>query len=300
MRTRTGLVKDGIESLGGSMQRIRMFQVDAFAERRFGGNPAAVCLLDDGRFTDATLQSIAAENNLSETAFVTRRPSETGRYHLRWFTPRAEVDLCGHATLATADVLFRQSPALTELGFDSHSGILIAKRLDDSGRRPSGPLRIQLDFPRLDRAPEPIDPALGARALGVPVVDAWRVEGKRDAVYLLDTESRVRTTQPDFGLLAELDTKGIVITAAGNDEEVDYVSRFFAPAYGIDEDPATGSAQCHLAPFWADRLGRSTLRSRQLSPRVGVFQVHVGTERVLLAGQTFLYLEGEIIVEDEG
>lgn len=276
-----------------------MFQVDAFADRRFGGNPAAVCVLDGESPPDAALQSIAAENNLSETAFVTQRSGETGRHRLRWFTPRAEVDLCGHATLAAADVLFRESPGATEVGFDSRGGILIAKRLDDSDPKTSGPLRIQLDFPRLDRAPEPIDPDLGARALGVPVVDAWRVEGKRDAVYLLDTESRVRATRPDFRLLAELDTKGVVITATGNDDEVDYVSRFFAPAYGIDEDPATGSAQCHLAPFWADRLGKSTLRSRQLSPRVGEFQVHVGTERVLLAGQTFLYLQGEIFIDGE-
>src|SRR5688572_31978080 len=216
---------------------IPLYQVDAFTDRVFHGNPAAVCPLREW-LPEAVLQAIAAENNLAETAFFT---GAGGEYALRWFTPVAEVDLCGHATLASAFVIFQfLEPHLERLVFDSRSGPLAVARDGEA---------LTMDFPVL--APEPINPpeALVA-ALGVEPVE---VLASADYLVRLRSEAEVRALQPDIAALARLDRRGVIVTAPG--EEHDFVSRFFAPRYGIPEDPVTGSAHCILAPYWAERLG---------------------------------------------
>jgi predicted PhzF superfamily epimerase YddE/YHI9 len=256
---------------------IPLFQVDAFASRRFAGNPAAVCPLPDWP-ADALLQAIAAENNLSETAFLVR---ERAGWRIRWFTPVAEVDLCGHATLAAAFVLFeRLEPGCAEVEFASQSGPLGVRR--EAGR-------LVLDFPARPPRPLPPDPALSA-ALGAPPRELWRA---RDLLALYGSEAEVRALRPDFQALAPLGEVGVIATAPGVD--CDFVSRFFAPAVGIPEDPVTGSAHATLTPFWAARLGRKALFARQVSARGGELWVEERGDRVAIAGHAVLVVEGRML-----
>lgn len=256
--------------------RIPLYQIDAFADRVFAGNPAAVCPLERWP-DDALLQSIAAENNLPETGFFIPT-EETPR--LRWFTPLAEVDLCGHATLAAAFVLFeRLHPGREAVTFQSRSGPLTVTR--------SGDL-LSLDFPALPLS-DPLPISEFAAALQASPVE---VRGGMDLLAIFNSEAEVRALQPDLERLKGLDCRGVIATAPG--DEVDFVSRFFAPAVGIPEDPVTGSAHCALTPYWAERLGKTRLRARQLSPRGGELLCELQDERVRISGRAVLYLEGII------
>ena len=257
-----------------------LFVVDAFAPRPFAGNPAAVCFLDAPR-DDGWLQSLAAEMNLSETAFLL--PEGDG-YRLRWFTPRVEVDLCGHATLASAHVLWQTGRLAPDrpAEFWTRSGLLTATRQGE---------RITLDFPAVAAQACPDGPGL-AEALGARLLYLGR--NGMDYLALLDAEETVRGLRPDFARLAELPVRGVIVTAVGSGE-FDFVSRFFAPRVGVPEDPVTGSAHCCLGPFWAERLGKSDLRAYQASPRGGVVQVGVRGERVLLGGEAVTVVKGEVV-----
>ena len=259
--------------------RLRIFQIDAFTDAVFGGNPAAVCPLE-AWLDDATLQAIANENNLSETAFLV---PENGTYALRWFTPLAEVDLCGHATLASAHVVFRHlQPGADSVAFETRSGRLAVTRGDDG---------LTMDFPALAANPVEIPADLSA-GLGVA---PEAVFADMDYLALFESEAQVREIEPDMTALARLDERrGIIVTAPG--EDADFVSRFFCPRLGVPEDPVTGSAHCMLAPFWAERLGKTTLRARQVSARGGVVRCTVDGERVRLSGRAAQYLEGTITV----
>ena len=259
--------------------KLPLYQVDAFTARLFAGNPAAVCLLERW-LPDATMQAIAAENNLSETAFLVPERADFG---LRWFTPTVEVDLCGHATLASGKVIFeRVRPASASLRFHTKSGVLGVARKGDW---------LELDFPA--RPAVPCDPPPGLLdALGGSPREVRK--SVRDYLVVYGSEAEVARLRPDFARLAALDSAGVIVTAEG--DEADLVSRFFAPGFGIDEDPVTGSAHCVLAPYWAERLGKATLDARQISRRGGVLRCELHGERVGIAGQAVLYLEGTIEV----
>ena len=255
----------------------RMFQVDAFTEELFRGNPAGVCPLESW-LPDDLMQKIAMENNLAETAFYVR----TGdRFRIRWFTPAAEVDLCGHATLASAHVIFnidRFPGTLIEL--DSRSGVLRVRRDGDL---------LTLDFPA--DPIRPVDPPAGlGEALGAPPLEVLR--GKTDYLAVYGTEEDIVALSPDFRKLKAIEARGIICTARGR--EVDFVSRFFAPQVGIDEDPVTGSAHTSLAPYWAGKLGRTEMSAMQLSPRRGWLKVKLVGDRVEIGGKARAYLEGRI------
>jgi len=257
-------------------QELPIYQVDAFASEVFAGNPAAVCPLE-AWLPDAVMQSIAAENNLSETAFFVKQGEG---YDLRWFTPAVEVDLCGHATLASAYVIAKHlAPDLDRVVFQSRSGPLAVTR--------EGEL-FTLDLPA--KAPEPIDvdPDF-AEALDATPLELWRAD-KNMAV--LENEAAVRAVEPDFAKLAVLPGDGVIVTAPGDD--CDFVSRYFAPQAGIPEDPVTGSAHCVLTPYWARRLDKQKLSARQISARGGVLMVEDRGKRVLVAGRVAPYLEGRI------
>jgi PhzF family phenazine biosynthesis protein len=272
--------------------KLRLFQVDAFASRVFGGNPAAVVPLERW-LDDAVLQAIAAENNLSETAFLV---GGDGQYRIRWLTPTCQVDLCGHATLASAWVVFnRIEPGGREVSFASNSGPL---RVVAEGEKPPSewPDRLPgdtlaLDFP--SRPPEAADASLDAvaRALGR---EPAAVHASRDYLALFEREEDVRALRPDMARIAALDRMAVIVTARGSD--CDFVSRFFAPSVGVPEDPVTGSAHCTLVPFWAQRLGKTRLFARQLSARGGELWCELRGERVSIAGRAALYLEGQIDV----
>ncbi len=253
-----------------------LFQVDAFTEHRFAGNPAAVCLLP--RWPDEkVLQAIASENNLSETAFLVGAGSE---YDLRWFTPVAEVDLCGHATLASAFVLFDRFGIGPEAIFHTRSGRLAVQQGDDG--------LLRMDFPA--GAPEPCEAPAGLLdALGGSPVEVLRAT---DYLVRYATEGEVRDLRPDFGGLSGLGARGFIVTAPG--EECDFVSRFFAPDLGIPEDPVTGSAHCTLAPYWGRELGKSSLHARQMSRRGGELWCALKGDRVEISGRAVLYLSGSI------
>ena len=254
---------------------VRMFQVDAFVRRaaRFTGNPAAVMLLDV--FPDASLmQAIAAENNLAETAFLVAAGDD---FELRWFTPTVEVPLCGHATLASAAVVMeRLTPGRTRVVFHSASGPLPVTR--------AGAAYV-MDFPARHVRPVADPPSLG---LGLAPTEVHA--DPFNYLALLATEAQVRELAPDLAAIARLDRTGVIVTAPGGDH--DFVSRYFAPAKGIPEDPVTGGAHCALAPFWAARLGRTSLRAYQASRRGGEIECRVAGERVELAGTCVFYLEG--------
>jgi PhzF family phenazine biosynthesis protein len=264
------------------MKRQPVFQVDAFAERPFGGNPAAVCVLEHD-LDDVLMQQIAVEMNLSETAFLRRQ--DDGHWQLRWFTPTVEVDLCGHATLASAHTLWQELGAPDpRLEFETRSGTLRARR--EAGG-------IELDFPavRVQAAAAPDGLAV---ALGVPVQSVWR--NRFDWLVELDRAGTVRTLQPDVSALGRLGARGVIVTAAADDHRYDFISRFFAPGSGVPEDPVTGSAHCALAPFWAERLGRTTLTGYQASARGGTVGTVVQGDRVLLRGQAVTVMRGELLL----
>jgi PhzF family phenazine biosynthesis protein len=258
--------------------RVPIFQLDAFTTRRFGGNPAAVVVLD--RFLDdAVLQDVAAENNLAETAFVV--PCE-GRFQLRWFTPIVEVPLCGHATLAAgAVVVERLEPGRDNVVFDTASGPLTVDREGTAYR---------MDLPARGVHAVPSPPALSA-ALGVTPVETASDGG--NYLALLPRADDVRSLEPDFAAIARLDRTGVVVTAAG-DGTYDFVSRYFAPAKGIPEDPVTGGAHCALVPFWAARTGKDAFFAYQASRRGGELTCRLVGERVRLHGSCAFYLEGHI------
>jgi len=260
--------------------KIPCHQVDAFASEVFRGNPAAVCPLSEW-LPDATLQNIAAENNLSETAFTVPRGDE---FELRWFTPTLEMDLCGHATLAAAFVLFmEQKISSAAVRFHSRSGILTVTRKGDI---------LTLDFPA--RPPQPIAmPESLIRGLGRTPAQVFK---SRDLLAVFDSAEIVRALTPDFATLKSLDCLGIIATAPGID--CDFVSRFFAPAAGVDEDPVTGSAHCTLIPYWAHRLGKNELFARQISRRGGELFCELAGDRVRIGGHVVLYLRGEIVLDD--
>jgi PhzF family phenazine biosynthesis protein len=257
--------------------RVPFFQLDAFTSRRFAGNPAAVMLLDAFPADDALL-AIAAENNLSETAFLVPDGED---YRIRWFTPKVEVLLCGHATLASAAVVLeRLRPERQEVRFQSASGVLTVRR---------APPGYAMDFPVRSCTPVDAPPGLAA-ALGLtPRETIW--DGFNFLVRLADAAA-VRNLRPDFAAIARLSAGGVIVTAEG-DGDYDIVSRYFAPAKGVDEDPVTGGAHCGLAPFWAERLGKTELRAFQASPRGGALTCRLMGDRVELAGECVFYLEGE-------
>lgn len=255
-------------------------QVDAFTDRPFAGNPAAVCILQ-GPADEGWMRNVAAEMNLSETAFL--HPHADG-WSLRWFTPAVEVDLCGHATLASAHVLWEDGhlPADAEARFHTRSGVLACRR-DGSW--------ITMDFPAKPEQ-ETAPPEGLTRALGVTPKYVGR--SHFDLLVEVDSEDAVRALRPDLGLLASVDVRGVIVTARAADGGYDFVSRFFAPRVGVDEDPVTGSAHCVLAPFWAGRLGRADLTGFQASRRGGIVRVRAAGDRVELAGQAVTMLRGEL------
>jgi PhzF family phenazine biosynthesis protein len=259
----------------------RFTQVDAFTNRPFAGNPAAVCLLPSPR-DSKWMQHVAQEMNLAETAFLLRRADG---FDLRWFTPTLEVDLCGHATLASAHVLWEEAhlPATQPARFHTRSGVLTASRDGEM---------IWLDFPAT-----PSHPADAPSELRAGIGAAMLYVGRTPFDYLveLESESRVRSLAPDLAALARLGTRGVIVTARSTDPAYDFVSRFFAPGSGIAEDPVTGSAHCGLGPFWAARLGKNELVGYQASPRGGAVRVRLEGNRAHLGGHAVTVLRGELL-----
>jgi len=257
-----------------------LWQVDAFADEPFSGNPAGVCVMDDAR-AEAWMQAVAAEMNVSETAFLTARGD--GTWAIRYFTPEVEVPLCGHATLASAHVLFETSRADGEVVLHAACEVLRARRTGDSW--------ISMDFPA--RGVQPVDPppglldALGATGRTWAGDDPW-------PLVELDDARAVRELRPDFGRLSALGLSACV-TARADEPGIDFVSRFFAPPVGIDEDPVTGVAHCMLAPFWAERLGRTELTARQVSMRGGLLKLRVGADRVQISGRAVTVFRAELL-----
>lgn len=267
--------------------RLPIYQVDAFAEKLFGGNPAAICPLTEW-LPDATMQAIAAENNLAETAFFVREPDAGNGgadYLLRWFTPAVEVDLCGHATLAAAHIVFSQlQPGSERVRFRTvKAGILTVTREAD---------RLTMDFPARPAAPVEAPPQLIKALGGKP----RQVLKARDHMIVYDSAAEIAGLDPDLAELAKVEDCWAAIVTAPGEDAVDFVSRFFAPAKGVPEDPATGSSHCTLVPYWAGRLGKTDLEARQLSRRVGVLHCALVGERVRIGGRAVLYLEGQITV----
>ncbi|MBV8935875.1 MAG: PhzF family phenazine biosynthesis protein [Alphaproteobacteria bacterium] len=261
--------------------RIPLYQIDAFTSRLFGGNPAAVCPLSEW-LPDETMQAIAAENNLAETAFFV---PQRDRYLLRWFTPTVEVELCGHATLASAYVVTHLlTPDQRSVTFETlKAGPLEVSR--------DGEL-LAMDFPAWPPERKPADPQVLA-ALGAAPAESFVARGRTLAVY--DKAETVEKLQPDFAAMRQIKGANAIVTAPGSDG-VDFVSRYFAPNYGVDEDPATGSAHCVLTPYWATRLGKNRLTARQISKRVGELDLTMRGDRITVAGRAVLYLEGTITV----
>ncbi len=263
---------------------IPIYQVDAFAEAPFTGNPAGVCLLR-GPAEASWMQSVAAEMNLAETAFPL---AEGDGFRLRWFTPKVEVRLCGHATLATAHVLWESGILAPdrEARFLTLSGLLTARR--DGGL-------IELDFPARPPLPEPppwAEAVVGA--LGIkPVTIAMSAE---DVLFEAADEATVRSIAPDFATLRALPARGVIVTSRSSDKRYDFVSRFFAPAVGVDEDPVTGSSHTVLTPYWAKKLGKTTFTAYQASARGGVLRLRLDGDRVKIAGKAVTVIAGEILV----
>lgn len=265
---------------------MRIFVVDAFTDQPFRGNPAGVCLLEEAA-DERWMQRVAAEMRHSETAFV--RPLEGGGYELRWFTPAVEVRLCGHATLATAHVLFTEGIADPDGSAEFHtkSGVLTVNVTAQG---------LEMDFPAVPavRMEEPP----GGLAAGLGAEPEWvACNAQNDVLAVVADAETVRGLEPDLALLGTIDARGVCVTApAAEADPEDFVSRFFAPAVGIEEDPVTGSAHCMLAPYWAKRLGRNSLTGRQVSDREGVVGVTVRGDRVLLSGRAVTLLRGDLLV----
>jgi PhzF family phenazine biosynthesis protein len=265
-----------------------IYQIDAFTSKLFGGNPAAICPLDQW-LSDDLMQKIGIENNLSETAFIIPDAQQSlsdgvAHYKIRWFTPAREIELCGHATLASAYVIFKYlNNDASAIEFDSMSGKLTITRNDDL---------ITLDFPSLSATPTSLRSDL-VEALGIAPVLLYN---SQRSMAVFEHEEQILNMKPDFSKLAAIpDISGIAVTAPGTD--CDFVSRFFIPKFGIDEDPVTGSAHCTLIPYWADRLGKSKLFARQLSSRRGEIWCESLGDRVKMSGKAVEYLRGEIDVE---
>jgi PhzF family phenazine biosynthesis protein len=256
---------------------IPFYQVDAFTDRLFGGNPAGVCPLDKW-LPDDIMQKIAMENNLSETAFFIRKDN---RFHIRWFTPKVEVNLCGHATLASAHVIFHYLDFNgATVSFESRSGILNVNREGDL---------LVLDFP----ANKPVRTALPddfVQALNITPVQCFR--GKEDYLLLYKSQQEIEALMPDFRYLEKVDARAVIVTAPA--EKVDFVSRFFAPRVGVDEDPVTGSAHTVLIPFWAEKLGKTEMKALQLSRRGGTLFCRLRGDRVDIGGNAVTFIKGEI------
>jgi len=256
--------------------KFRQYQIDAFTDQVFGGNPAAVVPMSSW-LDDSILQAIAEENNLSETAFFV--PSEKG-FELRWFTPVMEVDLCGHATLATAHVIFDiLGYSKQTITFETRSGKLFVKKKSK---------KLEMNFPTCPPKPQEI-PGNLFKGLGLHPLEVLAAD---DYIAVFDSEATVRSINPDQSQLAKLDLRGVIITAPGID--VDFVSRFFAPKLGIPEDPVTGSAHCELAPYWANKLGKNVLSAKQLSKRGGNIDCELKGDRVILSGSAIKFMEAEI------
>jgi PhzF family phenazine biosynthesis protein len=264
---------------------LQLYIVDAFANAPFSGNQAAVCLLDKNR-NDAWLQAFAKEMNYSETAYVLE---DKGTRHLRWFTPAYEVDLCGHATLATAHTLWSECKVDTPtLEFQTRSGLLKATHSNQ---------HIELDFPLTPVAKSDADAEVNAEllaALGLASPPEFFGHSKFDAMVVLNSETEVRNLSPDFSRLREIDIRGIIVTAKSRTDEFDFISRFFAPGAGIEEDPVTGSAHCCLAGYWATQLNKTTMTGYQASERGGVVGVEIAGDRVLLKGQALTIVRGQV------
>ena len=261
--------------------KIKIFQIDAFTDQLFGGNPAAVCPLAEWP-DDATLLNIAIENNLAETAYFIQLPN--GNFHLRWFTPEIEMDLCGHATLASAYVIFNElgHPG-EEVIFESRSGILKVTRSGDW---------FELNFP--SRPPQKAAlPDIIRNGLNIQPVEVWKA---RDYLLVYNTEEEIRKIEPNIAILNQIniDPGGIIVTSKSDHKDIDFVSRFFTPQAVIFEDPVTGSAHCSLIPFWAEKLDKAHLRARQISARGGELLCQLQGDRVSIKGKAVKYLEGEI------
>lgn len=273
------------------MKALTMYQIDAFTNQLFNGNPAAVVPLENW-LAEELMQTIAAENNLSETAFFV--PAGNG-YHIRWFTPTREVPLCGHATLASAWVIFAHfKPEACRIEFQSQSGPLAVEKLPDGW--------LELDFPTIPGeeipAPRALIDALGLAELGIAPEACFTVAHDANTMIVLPNAEAVRNVTPDLQALKGMPELGlgVIVTAKGDD--CDFVSRYFAPAGGIDEDPVTGSTHSVLTPYWSERLGRDTLAARQVSRRGGILRCTLRDDRVGIAGQAVPYLQGQIQVPD--
>lgn len=263
------------------MSRIPCWQVDAFTDRPFAGNPAAVVWLDADA-DPAWMQNVAAEMNLAETAFVRK---QADGYALRWFTPKVEVDLCGHATLASAHALWTSGTVPEEaLRFHTRSGVLTCSR--------NGGL-IELDFPATPPTEATVDPAVMA-ALGASSA-AYFGRSRFDVLVQLPTVAELRSLQPDLRRLAATDARGVIVTAVSDDPRYDFISRFFAPRCGVDEDPVTGSAHCALTPYWAKKFGKTTFTAFQASERGGVLHLRLTGDRVILGGYAVTVWEGHLV-----
>ena len=266
------------------MPRVPIWQVDAFTDRPFAGNPAGVVWLE----ADADLawmQHVAAEMNLAETAFIRRRAGGDG-YDLRWFTPKVEVDLCGHATLASAHALWTSGTVADDpLRFHTRSGVLTCSR--NGGR-------IELDFPATPPTEAGADPRL-LDALGA-VAAAYFGHTRFDVFVELDSAETVRSVRPDFRKLGAIEARGVIATAVSDDPKYDFISRFFAPQVGIDEDPVTGSAHCALAPYWAAKLGKTAMTAFQASERGGTLHLRLAGDRVILGGHAVTVFDGHLAV----
>jgi predicted PhzF superfamily epimerase YddE/YHI9 len=260
---------------------IRIVQVDAFTDRPFAGNPAAVCVLSEAA-PEQWMRDVAREMNLSETAFLV---PEDGGFRLRWFTPAAEVVLCGHATVASAHVLWQDGhlPPGAQARFHTRSGLLLADRRGNW---------IELDFPATPAVPA--DPPSGLlAALGCQAQAVMR--NRFDYLLELDSEAAVRRLAPDFTALRKIEARGVIVTARSSTAGFDFVSRFFAPAVGVDEDPVTGSAHCALGPYWGERLGKAGMTAFQASARGGIVRVQLEGDRVILGGQAVTVMAGELV-----
>lgn len=262
------------------MEKIKIYQVDAFTDRLFAGNPAAVCLFDKWP-ENAVMQNIAAENNLAETAFVI---FENGKYHIRWFTPTVEVDLCGHATLASGYVMIQHLKKVEKT-------IVFQSRYRGELSVTSENEMLWLDFPTDTLETCHFENEI-MKGTGFMPIETFK--GKNDCIAIFEHEDIIKSIKPDFKAISALDARGLIVTAPGN--KVDFVSRFFAPQSGINEDPVTGSAHTGLTPYWSAKLGKEKLSAKQLSQRGGKLQcINKGT-RTLIGGNATLYMEGEIYI----
>lgn len=268
--------------------KLTIYQVDAFAEEVFKGNPAAVVPLEDW-IDDGLMQKIAMENNLPETVFFVKGSSpggggREGAYHIRWFTPEYEIDLCGHATLASAYIIKNFiEPHVAEINFSTQKAGVVKASAKDGVYTLGFPSRM----PEACETPEKLLPSLG-------ISNAVEVLRSRDYFVVLPNEEAVRNAEPDYTLMKEIETVGVIVTAKGH--EADVVSRCFYPGAGVPEDPVTGSAHCNIVPYWSDKLGKTKLFCQQLSPRAGDLQCELVGDRVMMSGKCVLFLQGEIMV----